>query len=44
MNAFNTKTPFFMYISPINFERDFYAFVCNQGFYANFAPCFFSTI
>jgi len=26
-----------LYFSPINFEKDFYAFVYNWGFYANFA-------
>jgi len=30
-----------MYISPINFARDFYAFVCNQGFYAIFGDAFY---
>jgi hypothetical protein len=26
-----------LYISPINFGMNFYAFVCNWRFYANFA-------
>ena len=26
-----------MYVSPINFTKHFYAFVCNRGFNANFA-------